>query len=287
MTVRKALIPIAGKATRMMPISSVVPKAMLPLVNAANQIQCVLHTICQQAISAGIEHIGIVLSPQQIDMVARYFDAVRKGGFGELPAHIEYVTQEKPQGFGDAVLLARDFIGPEPFMLLLGDHIHIHDADQPPCTAQVARAFDCCNALAMIGVQSVSKEELPKVGVAAGVRIKPHLYRCTRFIEKPDLTTARLELATDGMPEDTFLAHSGIYVFSPEIFDCLSGIRTIAQKTGKEAELADAQVELLRKHPQQYFLCKIEGRAYDVGTPEGYARAQAAFAGEKDKESDE
>jgi len=287
MTVRKALIPVAGKATRMMPISSVVPKAMLPLVNAADQIQCVLHAICQQAISAGIEHIGIVLSPQQIDMVGRYFDAVRKGGFGKLPAQIEYIIQEKPQGFGDAVLQARDFIGPEPFMLLLGDHIHVHGADQPSCTAQVARAFDCCNAVAMIGVQSVSKEELHKVGVAAGVRIKQNLYRCTRFMEKPDPATARLELTTDGMPENTFLAHSGIYIFSPEIFDCLSEIRTIAQKTGKETELADAQVELLRKHPEQYFLCKIEGRAYDVGTPEGYARAQAAFGSERDKEPDE
>jgi UTP--glucose-1-phosphate uridylyltransferase len=287
MTVRKALIPIAGKATRMMPISSVVPKAMLPLVNAANQIQCVLHVICEQATAAGIEHVGIVLSPQQIDMVGRYFDAVRKGGFGKLPARIEYITQDKPQGFGDAVLQARDFIGPEPFMLLLGDHIHIHDAGQPPCTAQVAQAFDGCNPAAMIGVQAVSKEELHKVGVAAGIRVKPHLYRCARFMEKPDLATARLELTTDGMPEDTFLAHSGIYVFSPEIFDCLSEIRTIAQKTGKEAELADAQVELLRKHPREYFLCKIEGRAYDIGTPEGYARAQAAFGGERNKESGE
>jgi len=302
MTVRKALIPIAGKATRMMPISSVIPKAMLPLVNAANQIQCVLHAICRQAIAAGIEHIGIVLSPGQIDMVGRYFDAVRKGGFGKLPAHIEYITQDKPQGFGDAVLLARDFIGAEAFMLLLGDHIHLQDAGQPPaqappgtpcgaargaCAAQVARAFDCCDAVAMIGVQAVTKNELSKVGVACGVLIKQNLYRCTRFIEKPDLATARMELRTDGMHEDTFLAHAGIYVFSPEIFDCLCEISTIAQKTGRETELADAQVELLRKHPQQYFLCKIEGRAYDVGTPEGYARAQAALGGERDKESDE
>jgi len=277
MTVRKALIPIAGKATRMMPISSVVPKAMLPLVNAANQIQCVLHVICEQAISAGVEHIGIVVSPQQIDMIRQYFAAAAKGGFGKLPVHIEYITQETPQGFGDAVLQGRDFIGAEPFMLLLGDHIHIHGADQRPCTAQVAQVFECCNAVAMVGVQSVSKDELPKVGVAGGIRIKPELYRCTRFIEKPDLATARLELATNGMPEDTFLAHSGIYIFSPEIFDCLSEIRTSAQKAGTETELAAAQAELLRKHPEEYFLCRIAGRAYDVGTPAGYARAQGNF----------
>lgn len=277
MTVRKALIPIAGKATRMMPISSVVPKAMLPLVNAADQIQCVLHVICEQAISAGVERIGVIISPEQIDLVRRYFHAVHKGGFGKLSARIEYITQERPEGFGDAVLQARDFVGDEPFMLLLGDHIHIHGADQPPCTAQVAQAFDGCNAVAMVGVQSVSKEELSKVGVAGGVRIKQNIYRCTRFMEKPDLATAQLELTTDGLSEDTFLAHSGIYIFSPKIFDCLSEIRTIAQKAGTETELADAQAELLRKHPEQYFLCRIGGRGYDVGTPAGYARAQGNF----------
>lgn len=271
----------------MMPVSSVVPKAMLPLVNAANQIQCVLHVICEQAISAGIEHIGIVVSPEQIDMVRRYFAAVGEGGFGKLPAHIEYIAQQTPRGFGDAVLQGRDFIGAEPFMLLLGDHIHVHGADQPSCAVQAAGAFDLCNPVAMIGVQSVSKEELPKVGVAGGVQIKQNIYRCTRFMEKPDLSTARLELTTDGLPEDTFLAHSGIYIFSPEIFDCLSQISTIARDTGKKAELADAQTALLKKYPEEYFLCRIAGRAYDVGNPEGYALAQAAFRSDRGKESDE
>ena len=281
--VRKALIPIAGKATRMMPLASVVPKAMLPLVSSANQIQCVLHVICEQAMSAGIESIGIIVSPQQTDMVRRYFTAVRKGGFGQLPAQIEYITQETPQGFGDAVLQGRDFIGDEPFMLLLGDHIHVHDDGRPPCAAQIAKAFDCCNSAAMVGVQSVWQEELSKVGVAGGVRIKQDLYRCTRFIEKPDAETARLELTTSDLPEGAFLAHCGIYVFSPEIFDCLEQISASAQKAGAEAELADAQTELLKRHPEEYFLCKIAGKAYDLGNPAGYARAQAAFGSDKNK----
>ena len=169
-------------------------------------------------------------------------------------------------------------------MLLLGDHVYVRADDQPPCTVQVARAFDCSNGAAMVGVQLVSTEELPRVGVARGVQIKRDLYRCTRFIEKPDLATARLQLATSGLSEDTFLAHAGIYVFSPEIFDCLSQISTNAQKTGQEIELADAQTVLLKKHPEEYFLCKIAGRAYDVGTPLGYVEALAAFRSEKEKE---
>ena len=279
--VRKALIPIAGKATRLMPVTSVVPKAMFPLVNAAGQIKSVLHVICEQAISAGVKHIGIVVSPGQTHIVRQYFTAVDEGNLGELPVQIEYITQASPDGFGDAVLQGLDFIGDGPFMLLLGDHMHIEDQGQPSCAAQVARAFDSADGVAMIGMQTVSIEELSKVGVAAGVQIQQNMYRCTYFVEKPDLATAWQKLVTEGLPGDSFLAHCGIYIFSPEIFDCLLQVRTTAQKTEKEVELADAQTELLKKYPEKYLLYKIAGRAYDIGTPSGYADAQAAFRNKK------
>ncbi|MFC1636358.1 sugar phosphate nucleotidyltransferase [Planctomycetota bacterium] len=277
--IRKALIPIAGNATRLMPVTSVIPKAMFPLVNGENQIQCILHVICEQAISAGINHIGIVVSPAQTDMVRQYFTVIRKCGFGELPAQIEYIIQAAPQGFGDAVLQGLDFVGEEPFMVLLGDHVYVHDNNEPPCTVQVARAFDSFDGVAMIGTQSLSEKELSRVGVVSGVQIKENVYRCTRFIEKPDLATAQRELAMNGLPKGTFLAHCGIYIFSPVIFDCLLHIRTTLQREGKELELANAQTSLLEKYPEKYFLCKISGQAYDIGTPLGCADAQVAFRG--------
>ncbi len=279
--VRKALIPIAGKATRLMPITSAVPKAMFPLVNAANRIQSVLHVIYEQVISAGVEHIGIVVSPWQMDVVRQYFAAVNKGGSEKLPVHFEYITQVSPDGFGDAVLQGLNFIGDEPFMLFLGDHVHIEDQDKPSCAFQVVTAFDSADAVAMIGMQTVSKKELSRVGVAAGVQIRQNIYRCTRFVEKPDLATARQELVIKGLPKDTFLAHCGIYIFTAEIFDCLLQVRKNAQKEGKELELADAQTELLKRYPEKYLLYSIAGQAYDIGTPSGYADAQAAFRSKK------
>jgi UTP--glucose-1-phosphate uridylyltransferase len=113
--------------------------------------------------------------------------------------------------------------------------------------------------------------------VASGVEVHKGIYRCTDFIEKPDLLTARQKLVTEGLPRGTFLAHCGIYIFSPEIFDYLAAVSTTAQKSGKEVELAAAQSLLFKKHPEEYFLYKIAGRAYDIGTPAGYAEAQAAF----------
>jgi UTP--glucose-1-phosphate uridylyltransferase len=261
-----------------MPVSSVVSKAMFPLVDRRNKIRSVLHVICQQAASAGIDVIGIVVSPWQTAMVREYFKAVQQSNPSSLPAvDIKYIVQTSPRGFGDAVIQTADFVGDEPFMLLLGDHVYVEDRDRPSCPAQVAKAFDSMGGVAMIGMQPVSTEELSKVGVAAGVQIKRNIYRCTDFVEKPDLLTARQRLVTNGIPSDAFLAHCGIYIFSPEIFDCLQQLSDMIKTPGKEIELAEAQNMLLKRYPNKYFLCKISGRAYDIGTPGCYANAQAAF----------
>ena len=280
--VRKALIPVAGRGTRLMPMTSVVPKCMLPLVDGSDQIRPILHILCEQAISAGVDSIGIVVSQSQTEMVRQYFAACNECGLAKLSAHIEYVIQESPRGFGDAVLEGLDFVGEEPFIVLLGDHISLADRGKPSCILQVITAYNTLDAVAMIGMQLATAGELSKVGVASGVEIEQDVYRCTRFMEKPDLAAARRELVTEGLGEDEFLAHSGIYIFSPAIFDCISQVSETAGQKGEEVELADAQSLLLEKHPEQYLLYKIAGRTYDVGTPAGYADAQTAF---RNKES--
>jgi UTP--glucose-1-phosphate uridylyltransferase len=255
---------------------------MLPLVNSKDEIRPVLHIICEQAISAGLESIGIVVSPWQTEMVRQYFAAADECGFAELSAHIEYITQELPRGFGDAVLQGLDFIGEEPFMVLLGDHVCLANEGKPSCVLQVVTAYNTFDAAAMIGMRLVTAGELSKVGVASGAQIEQDVYRCTCLIEKPDLAAARRKLVTEGLGEDEFLAHSGIYIFSPDIFGCLSQVSETVGQKGGEVELADAQLLLLEKYPEQYLLYKIAGRTYDVGTPTGYADAQTAF---RDKEN--
>ncbi|MHC4498715.1 MAG: sugar phosphate nucleotidyltransferase [Planctomycetota bacterium] len=272
----KALIPVAGKGTRLMPLTSVVPKALFPLVDGGGRIKSVLHVICEQAMDAGANKIGVVVSPWQDEMIRRYFAVVERD-FGRLPAGIEYIKQSSPKGFGDAVLQGRNFVGDEPFLLLLGDHIQLAENGRSPCSVQVAQAFEAANAVAMVGMQEISKDELSKVGAAKGVPIGQDLYRCSCIVEKPDMSTAREKLVTDGLARDTFLGHCGIYIFSPEIFDCIAQVSTTAQKRAKEVELADAQALLLKKYPERYYLYKIAGRAYDLGTPGGYAHAQTVF----------
>ena len=277
--IQKALVPIAGKGTRLMPVTSVLPKAMFPIVQHGGTIRCLIHLILEEVLSARIEHVGIVASAGQTDMLQQYFESVLASGYGRLPAHIEYIIQPSPEGFGNAVLLGASFVGDDPFLLLLGDHIHIGEEGKLPCAVQVVRAFDSTDGVAMVGVQQVSTRQLSRVGVVSGNKLGKNIYSCTNFFEKPDQQAAEQSLTTDGLPDGTFLAHCGIYAFGAEILDCLSQVNETAQRIGREIELADAQTLLLERYPSRYFLCEIAGRAYDIGTPQGYCDAQIAFQG--------
>lgn len=275
--IKKAIIPVAGKGTRLMPVTSVVPKVLFPLVDCDGKIQCLMQILLEQTISTGIEQVGIVVSPNQINIIKQFLDSILTGGYSRVPAKIEYIIQSSPKGFGDAVLKAVDFIGDDSFILLLSDHLSIEESGTPTCISQVTEAFDSSDGVAMIGVQKVTADVLSKVGVTRGINLYDNIYLCSDFIEKPDLYTANKFLITDGLPEGKYLAHCGIYIFTPEIFDCLSNVGESAKRNGREIELADAQSLLLKRCPGQYHLCEITGRAYDIGTPIGYAQTQIAF----------
>jgi len=275
----KAVIPIAGTGSRMMPLSSVIPKAMLPLPCSDTSMLPVVHWILAEARSCGIEDALLIISPSQREIVERYLDQVPQDAPPRLPRQISLTVQEKPRGFGDAVARGEDFVGKDPFMLLLGDHVYLPQSDTESCSSQVRSAFEKHQGAAMIGVQAVGCDELPRVGVPAGDPIRERTYRCTDFVEKPDQVTASKRLRTPGLGDAQFLAHCGIYVFTPEIFQCLSQLSPgSSESPGKELQLADAQSLLLERHGNDYFLYRIEGRAYDTGTPQNYAKAVAAFA---------
>ncbi len=278
-SIQKAIIPVAGRATRLGPLSAVLPKALLPLPSPTGQVRPVVDFICQEASQAGIDEVALIVSPGQQELFKVYFTEARKSSEHHLPDRIEYIVQQSPAGFGDAVLLAKDFADNRPFVLLLGDHVYRAGESGRPCGAQVTEAASNFDAVAMIGVQPVGPGQLGFVGVAGGASIGPRVYRCTAFIEKPDLESARSELVTAGLEGDQFLAHCGIYIFGPEIFDCLSELAGQDRPPGSEIELAAAQSKLLDRYPGRYYLFHIEGRCFDVGTQVGYIQTFKSFAG--------
>jgi UTP--glucose-1-phosphate uridylyltransferase len=274
--IHKAVIPIAGLGTRMGPICKAVPKAMFPLIDSRGRLRPIVHHICMEASASGIDRVALIVPGQSTDLLHRYFTAASQVSAAELPVNIDFIAQPAPRGLGDAVLLARDFVGGEPFLLLLGDHVWVAEDRTRPCGAQVVEAYADYPGAAMVGMQVVGPEGLPANGVAGGRLVKDDVYVCQELAEKPDLATARQQLATPNLGADRFLAHGGIYLFTPEIFDCLRELTTAYRPAGEELQLTAAQAILRRRHPQDYFLVRIAGQCLDTGTPAGYTAAMDA-----------
>lgn len=272
MGIRKALIPTAGLATRMGPIGRAVPKAMLPLVDAAGRVRPVLHHVVAEARAGGAAEVGLIVAPWQEAMVRRYVDAACAAGDDAFEG-VELLVQDEPLGFGHAVAVGADFVGAECFLLLLGDHVYFPEADAPPCGAQVAAAFAESGGAAAIGMKTVDAAELARVGVAAGERLGGRLYRCTALMEKPTPQVAARRLVTPGLPPGCFLGHLGIYAFTAEIFDCIAEVSRRPRRPGQEIELTDAEALLRRRHPAETYLLWAAGVSVDVGRPAGYAEA--------------
>ncbi len=275
--ITRAVVPVAGMGSRLAPLTAAVPKALVPLVDAQGLCRPVIHWIGAEAAAAGISELAVVVSPWQREMLERYFSAAA-GVEPALPARIEMIVQDRPLGFGEAVARAEEFAGGRDFLLMLGNHVYRSPAGIGECVRQVVETFDRLKPAAAVGMQAVGAAELTRVGVATGDKIDRGVYRCTAFVEKPSAATARRQLVTKGLAKGQYLAHCGLYAFSPAIFDCLREAADAAGNAAAELSLADAQSMMLAKYPQRYYLRLIAGRAWDVGTPEGLRATAAAFA---------
>lgn len=266
--VRKAIIPAAGLGTRFLPATKAMPKEMLPIVDKPT-----IQYIVEEAIASGIEDI-IIVTGKGKRAIEDHFDNVPeleqnlidKGKFEILDkvqyssnlADIHYIRQKEPKGLGHAVWCARNFIGSEPFAVLLGDDII---QSNPPCLAQMIGQFEILNS-SIIGVQSVSEEEINKYGIIdPGLRIGES-YQVNSFIEKPSIEEAPSNLAIVGR-----------YILTPEIFTFLESQTTGA---GGEIQLTDALQEL--NNIEQIYAYNFSGRRYDVGEKLGFIKTTIDFA---------
>lgn len=276
-----AVIPVAGRATRLRPLSAAVPKALLPLPGADGRLRPVIHRILAGAASAGIDRAVLVTSPGQPEALRAYLSAAREAGDDDLPEHIECVEQPSPAGLGDAVLCAADEAD-EPVVVLLGDHVPVPEPGRAGPVAQVLAAVGETGGEMVVGVREIGPEELPLCGVATGTPLGSEagdgLYRCTEIVEKPDPATARERLVAPGLPAGRYLAHAGVYAFSRGVFDCLRE-RQAEVRPGAELQLTDAERLLLARSPDACFLRRVRGEVLDTGTPAFYTAAFARLAG--------
>jgi len=267
MKVRKAVIPAAGLGTRFLPATKASAKEMLPIIDKPT-----IQYIVEEAKKSGIEDILIVTGKgkrpieDHFDSVPELEQNLKEKGKDDLLKLVEqttdiniyFIRQSHPRGLGDAVLMAKDFVGNEPFVVMLGDDIM---QDNVPLTRQLMQRYEQIHA-STLAVMKVPHDEVNKYGVIdPGAQSKPGLYDVKQFVEKPDVKKA---------PSD--LAIVGRYLLTPEIFDMLE---TQKPGTGNEVQLTDA-IDRLNQF-QRVFAHEFKGDRFDVGYKFGYLKTSIDF----------
>ncbi|KKI93249.1 UTP--glucose-1-phosphate uridylyltransferase [Bacillus sp. SA1-12] len=275
--VRKAIIPAAGLGTRFLPATKAMPKEMLPILDKPT-----IQYIVEEAIAAGIEDI-IIVTGKGKRAIEDHFDVApelernlsEKGKTDLLEkvrhssnlANIHYIRQKEPKGLGHAVLCARQFIGNEPFAVLLGDDIVVSDT---PCLKQLMDEYENTGS-SVIGVQTVEDNQTHRYGIVDPKTIEGRRYQVNNFIEKPAPGTAPSNLAIMGR-----------YILTPDIFSFLEKQELGA---GGEVQLTDAIQELNKM--QDVYAFDFEGIRYDVGEKMGFVKTTIEFALNNDELGEE
>ncbi|MEB8131395.1 UTP--glucose-1-phosphate uridylyltransferase GalU [Mammaliicoccus sciuri] len=277
MKIKKAIIPAAGLGTRFLPATKAMPKEMLPILDKPT-----IQYIVEEAARAGIEDI-IIVTGKHKRAIEDHFDIQKelettlyeKGKLELLDkvqystelANIFYVRQKEQKGLGHAIYTAKQFIGNEPFAVLLGDDIVESDN---PAIKQLMEQYEATGK-SVIGVQTVPESETYRYGIIDPKSQDERLYEVSRFVEKPDKGTAPSNLAIMGR-----------YVLSPRIFDYLE---TQTEGSGGEIQLTDA-IERLNKDDKVYAY-DFEGQRYDVGEKIGFVKTTIEYALKDEEMRDE
>ena len=266
--VRKAVVPVAGMGTRLLPLTKSQPKEMLPVVDKP-----AIQYVVEEAIAAGIESI-LMVTGRSKRAIEDYFDhsveleqdLEAHGKLEELAVirrisnlvQVYYVRQKMPRGLGDAILQARAYVDGEEFAVLLADDI----IEAPvPCLVQmqqVARRFPGM----VVAVMQVPREETGSYGIIEGTAVAPGIWEVSGLVEKPDPAQA-----------PTNLAIVGRYILAPGIFEAIEQTRP---GHNGEVQLTDALQAMLPF--KKVYACEFKGTRYDIGTQMGLLKANIALA---------
>jgi UTP--glucose-1-phosphate uridylyltransferase len=256
---RKAIIPMGRPLHRDLPLQHVTTSAGDTRGVAALQIE--------ELLAAGIAQVALVTQPGN----QRVFQEL-SATFGSALVSIE---QPEPRGFGDAILRAESWVGSEPFIVQVCDHVFIAHA-AASCTHQlleVAAREEC----AVSAVQANSESQLPYFGVVGGTRVKSasRLYNVETVVEKPTPTVAEERCMIAGLRQGTYLALFGTHALTPQVFAVLRDQQRHLT-AGERLGLTEALAVLAAR--EKYLALEVEGQRIDLETPFGLLRAQLALA---------
>ena len=249
------MITAAGKTPQEHPLQR--------LVDRDGVVRSALGIIVDEALAAGADEIAVVVRPGDESAFLAAID--------RRPGRLEMIPQLEPNGYGAAVLCARGFVGDEPFLHFVGDHLYVSDVPAR-CAEQLvetARRENC----AVSAVQPTRESMLPWFGAVGGRRVAHanRLYEIETVLEKPTPTQAEQELVVPGLRAGHYLCFFGMHVLTPAIFDLLES----ADESGRR-NLSGALSRLARQ--ERYLAHQVQGARYDLGLPYGLLTAQMALA---------
>ena len=296
-SIRKAVIPAAGFGTRLFPASSAIKKELFPVVDKDGRAKPAIMMIIEEAVQSGIEEIGLIIQEADRHLFESFFcqpplvsnlnklsskDREYTDHILELGSHITFITQKEQEGFGHAVYCAKEWIGDEPFLLMLGDHLYISKEDRS-CTAQMLDAYEQAGQ-SVLGLIEVSETAIEHHGAVNGEWTdKGKLLTVTDVVEKPSAKYAKENLKIEGSQENRYLAIFGQYILTPGLFEILESRIMENQRDGAEFGLTSALNALRRVEGMTGAI--IHGDHFDLDDPGSYLNTLNTIAsGRKKKE---
>ena len=257
MRIRKAVITAAGPKQRTLPLQT--------LIDRDGEEKSVLRILVEEVVKAKIEDICVVVLPGDETAYARVA--------GEHAGRLRFVHQPEPRGYGDAIFRAREFVGDELFLHLVGDHLYVSRGE----TGCAQRLVDLAQAEAcsVSAVQATRETLLPHFGAVGGQPVagREDLYRIDTVLEKPTPTEAEQRLVVPGLRSGHYLCFFGLHVLTPAVMEILAGLLA---EGAAGVTLSAALAELARR--EKYLALRESDRRYDLGARYGLLTAQVALA---------
>jgi UTP--glucose-1-phosphate uridylyltransferase len=257
MSIRRAVITAAAPDQKSLPLQS--------LVDQQGLAKSALELILEECVQAGAEEICVVVCPGS----SKDFT----NSAGQHANRLTFVEQDNPRGYGDALYRARDFVGDEPFLHLVSDHVYISHNGKG-CAQQVVELANQENCI-VSAVQETRENMLPYFGAVGANRAgnRDDVYEVTSVIEKPTPTRAEQDLIVAGLRSSHYLCLSGMHVLTPGVMEVLA--EQINSTKGSIA-LSDALSASAQR--EQYLALRVRASRYNIGVKYGFLKGQLALA---------
>lgn len=262
--IRKAVVTAAAPRQNRLPLQQ--------LVDRDGQVKTVLEMILQQCTAAGIDSVCVVIRPGDEDAY--------RAAAGSATAAITFAVQSEPLGYAHAILCAKDFVGDDPFLHSVGDHVYRTTGPESCVEQLVAIAAD--HRCTVSAVQPTRENRIGQFGIVAGPHLarEDRLYSVATVAEKPTPTQAERDLVTPGLRSGHYLGFFGLHVLTPTVMELLSdaveNLGETPERSRRPATLSDALARMPGR--ATYLAARLDADRYNLGDKYGLLKAQLAIA---------